>query len=305
MSLSASFSLGSPDHTSSAPTIWVNGVCRSAEDAQVSARDRGFTLADGLFETMRVRHGRVFRLDRHLARLHRGLMALEIPEVPELREWVRCAVDTHSSPDAGVRLTVTRGAGPGGLVPPAAPRPTVVVAVGAMPSFPRATYDQGLTGHVASGRRNERAMTAGLKTLAYVDSVSGFLEAQRAGADEAIFLDTVGRCSEGSASNLFVWTGAELLTPPVSCGALPGVTREAVLELASALDVSAAEREFGPDVLTTAAEAFLTSSLRGIAPLVRIDGRPIGKGVPGTITRRFAQAYEGMVERECGNQDQR
>ena len=298
------FSPGSPDQTSSASTIWVNGVRRSAEDALVSARDRGFTLADGLFETMRVRHGRVFRLDRHLERLERGLLALEIPEVPELAEWVRSAVDAHSSADASVRLTVTRGAGPGGLTPPVTPQPTVVVAVGSLPSFPRETYDQGLTGHIASGRRNDRAMTAGLKTLAYVDAVSGFLEARRAGADEAIFLDTSGRCSEASASNLFVWTGTELLTPPASCGALPGITREAVLELTTALDLKAAEREFGLDTLTSAREAFLTSSLRGIAPLVRIGARPIGDGVPGTVTRRVAQAYELVVERECGNRDQ-
>ena len=101
-----------------------------------------------------------------------------------------------------------------------------------------------------------------------------------------------------------MWTASELLTPPVSCGALPGITREAVLELASALNVSAAEREFGPDTLTAAMEVFLTSSLRGLAPLVRISGRPIGSGVPGSITRRFAQAYESMVERECGNRHQ-
>ena len=111
-----------------------------------------------------------------------------------------------------------------------------------MPVFASSTYDKGLAVHVASGCRNERSMTAGLKTLAYTDAVAGLLEARRAGADEALFLDTEGHCSEATASNLFVWTGSLLLTPPISCGVLPGITREAVLELAQAqgLDSSGA-----------------------------------------------------------------
>ena len=116
------------------------------------------------------------------------------------------------------------------------PRPTVIVAVNPLPVFPAAIYDAGLTAHVASGRRNERAMTAGLKTLAYTDAVAALLEARRAGADEALFLDTEGHCSEATSSNLFVVDRRRtLVTPPVSCGALPGITRAAVLELARAL----------------------------------------------------------------------
>jgi len=320
------------------PEIWVNGERQpSFAGAHLSASDRGLTLADGVFETMRAHGGTVFRLDRHLARLGRALAALEISVRPELGDWVLEAVRasrvTLVSDAASVRLTVTRGIGAGGIAPPADARPTVIVAVTPLPVFPAAVYEVGLTAHVASGRRNERAMTAGLKTLAYTDAVAALLEAQRAGADEALFLDTEGHCSEATASNLFVWTGSTLVTPPVSCGALPGITRAAVLEIAGALGVLTAERAFGLDELLGATEAFLTSSLRGLAPLVRVGAHPIGPtlratprrgssfdglkttvssvepspepgeggaGTPGALTRQFAEAYAALVRQECG-----
>jgi branched-chain amino acid aminotransferase len=280
--------------------VWVNGERCADEAAHVSARDRGFTLADGVFETMRSRDGRIFRLERHLARLDRALTMLEIPAPGELREWVLRAATEVAAPEATIRLTVTRGHGPAGLTPPSQPRPTAIVSAGPMPSFPPPIYTGGLSAHVASGRRNEYAMTAGLKTLAYVDAVAGLLEARRAGADEALFLDTEGHCSEASASNLFAWTGTTLVTPPLSCGALPGITREAVLELAREERMAIAERAFGLDDLLAAEEAFLTSSLRGLAPLVRIGAEPIGRGMPGELTRLLTAAYLALIDRECG-----
>jgi len=282
------------------PMVWINGEAQPAGRAHVSARDRGLTLADGVFETMRLRGGTVFRLRRHLARLARGLAALEIPAPPELDDWVLGAVPAAAGRDASLRLTVTRGEGPAGVSPPAGAQPTVIVTLSPMPSFPASIYDVGLISHVASGRRNERAMTAGLKTLAYTDAIAGLLEARRAGADEALFLDTQGHCSEATASNLFAWTGEVLVTPPLSCGVLPGVTREAVLELAHAQGLPAEERAFRLEELLEAEEAFLTSSLRGVAPLVRVGSRAIGGGTPGECTLRLMAAYIALVDRECG-----
>ena len=280
--------------------VWVNGEPQADDAAHISARDRGFTLGDGVFETMRARDGAIFRLDRHLARLDRGLTRLEIPAPRDLRAWVDRAATRVAAPEAAIRLTVSRGPGPAGVLPPAQPRPTVIISAGPLPSFPPAIYTSGLTAQLASGRRNAFAMTAGLKTLAYVDAIAGLIAAQRAGFDEALFLDTEGHCSEATASNLFAWTGTTLLTPPLSCGALPGITREAVLELAKAEGVAVAERAFGPDELLTAEEALLTSSLRGIAPLVRVGANPIGRGTPGDLTRRITTAYLALVDRECG-----
>ena len=282
------------------PAVWVNGSRQTAGGLHVSARDRGFTLADGVFETMRVHHGRVFRLDRHLSRIQGALAALEIPPPPELCEWVLAAVPEASFGSASMRLTVTRGIGPAGLAPPADVQPTVIVSVSPFPTFPAGLYDRGLSVRVASGRRNEHALTSRLKTIAFTESIAALLEARRAGADDAILLDTAGHCSEGTSSNLFVRAGGVLVTPPVTCAALPGITRSAVLEIAAAQGIRAVEREFGRDELITAEEAFLTSSLRGIAPVVRVDGHVIGGGSPGKITLQVAAAYAELVERECG-----
>jgi branched-chain amino acid aminotransferase len=283
----------------SLPLVTVNGEAVGG-DATISVRDRGFTLADGVFETMRVQNGVVFQLERHLRRLRGALDVLGIPARPDVRQWVRDAVAQAGGGTASVRLTVTRGPGPGGLAPPRQVTPTVVVAVNPMPAFASATYERGLTARFAAGRRNEHSPTAGLKTIAFTDSVFEYLEAQRAGVDEAVFLDTAGHCSEATASNLFIWTGAELLTPPVSCAALPGITRRLVQEMASALGIASAERPFEPQALLTAPEAFLTSSLRGLAPLVSVQDDQLGSGTPGPITRRLRDEYAARITQECG-----
>jgi branched-chain amino acid aminotransferase len=292
-----------------AAMIWVNGERQATDMAHVSAADRGLTLADGLFETMRAPGGRVFRLDRHLERLERSLAQLAIPSPPELRDWLQAAFDAWGTADASVRLTVTRGSGPGGVAPPLDVHPTVIIALNPMPMFRPETYARGLTAHLAAGTRNPRAMTAGLKTLAYTDAIAAFIHAQRAGADDALFLDTEGHCSEATSSNLFLWTGSVLRTPPTSCAALPGITRATVLELARALGLDTSDTPIELQDLRAAREAFLTSSLRGLAPLVAVDevGGPqapapyrIGDGSPGPMTRRLAAAYAALVAEECG-----
>ena len=279
--------------------IWVNGERRSDEGPHVSARDRGLTLSDGVFETMRAHRGTVFRLDRHLARLSSSLRRLDIPEPPEVREWVAEALRSADFEDARVRLTVTRGEGPPGVLPPADVRPTVLIGITAVAGVPATLAGPGVSAHVASGRRNEFSITAGLKTAAYIDNVAALIEARRSGADEALFLDVEGHCSEGTASNLFIWRDGVLTTPPLSCGALPGITRATLLELAPSLGVETAERAFGLEELQTADEAFLTNSFRAVAPLIRVNGKPIGSGVPGATTDRIAAAYAELFAREC------
>jgi branched-chain amino acid aminotransferase len=282
--------------------VVVNGDAQRLDAAVVSARDRGLTLADGLFETMRVCHGRVFQLDAHLTRLERGLAVLRIPPTPSLATSIADAVRQFGGDDAGVRVTVTRGPGPSGLPVTPALVPTVIVTVSPFPAFHSDIYEKGLRAHVPQGRRNPRSATAGLKTLSYTDAVVGLLEAQDHGADEALFLDVDGHCSEASASNLFLWTGATLVTPPVSCGALPGITRATVLQRAATLGLEALERPCTVDELLASEEAFLTSSLRGVAPLVRVDDQSIGSGRPGPITERIAAAHAALVEQETAAQ---
>src|SRR5207253_8937393 len=142
-------------------------------------------------------------------------------------------------------------------------RPTAVIVVGPMPAVHPDTYHNGLRAVIASGRRNPRAMSLGLKTLSYTDSVLAWMEARHAGADEALLLDTDDHCSEATASNLFVLHDNVLRTPPTTCAALPGITRATVLEIAASLGVPAREDVIAARELDTAGEVFLTSSLRG------------------------------------------
>ena len=280
--------------------VWVDGRRLPSEGAHISARDRGLTLADGVFETMRAHNGKVFRLEQHLTRIEGALRVLAIPAPAELRDWVGTAIRVAHAPEASVRLTVTRGVGPGGVTVPADQVPSVIVTVAPPPAFGAAIYETGLTAQTASGRRNEHSMTAGLKTLSYTDSVAAMLEVRRDGVDEALFLDTGGHCSEASASNFFAVVDGQLRTPPTACAALPGITRAAVIELAEGMGLAVDDRPLDPAKLKFATEAFLTSSLRGIAPLVRLDGIPIGTGTPGKVTRQVMTAYAGLVARECG-----
>ena len=287
-----------------APMVWVNGHRVAADAPHLSALDRGFTLADGVFETMRVYAGHAFRLDAHLHRLKNSTSALGISLPNEIGDVVtRAVVEAGAAGlgEASVRLTVTRGVGSPGLAPPSSQEPTIVVALAPPPTFSPGIYANGISVHVASGRRNERSMTAGLKTTAFTESVVALAEARAAGADDAIFLDTEGHVSEGTSSNVFIATpGANVLvTPPLSCGALPGITRAAVIELATELDLVVHERPIGYDETLASTEVFLTSSLRAIAPAVTIDARSVGDGMPGPLTRRVMEAYAALVSREC------
>jgi branched-chain amino acid aminotransferase len=168
-------------------------------------------------------------------------------------------------------------------------------------SLPAAIYERGLSVRIAAGRRNEHALTAGAKTIAYADSVVALIDAQGAGADDALFLDTEGHLSEATASNLFIGRGNELITPPTSCGALAGITRRTIMEIGLASGLTVREQPIGVADLTQADEAFLTSSLRGVAPVVRLhDVCDIGSGRPGALTARLRAAYTALVARECG-----
>jgi branched-chain amino acid aminotransferase len=280
--------------------FWLNGVQRPVDEPLLSLLDRGFTLADGLFETMRARGGTIFRLDAHLDRLVASARVLGIPIAPGLRDHIAAAsrtAFTYGYEHASVRLTVTRGPAPPGLTPPPHPAPTVALAIA--PLTP-ASEPRPIVAAMATSRRNEHALTSGMKTLSYTESVLALSLAKAAGADDAIFLDTAGHISEATASNFFAVIDGTLVTPPRSCGVLPGITRAAVLEIAPSLGIEAVEREIAEPELAMASELFLTSSIREIAPLVRIATTAIGTGRPGAVTQRFAAAYATLARDECG-----
>jgi branched-chain amino acid aminotransferase len=253
-----------------------------------------------LFETMRARRGIVFRLDAHLDRLHAGARVLGIPIPPGLRDHVAAAARTaftYGYDHASVRLTLTRGPAPPGLAPPPHPAPTIALTISPLnpPSEPKP-----VVAAMARARRNEHALTSGLKTLAYTESVLALSQARAEGADDAVFLDTAGHVSEATASNLFAVIDGSLITPPLSCGVLPGITRATVLEIAPALGITVSEREIPEPELAMAREVFLTSSIREIAPLVRIGTTVIGTGKPGEVTQQLIASYTARVRDECG-----
>lgn len=294
-----------PIQRASVPMVWVNGHRMSADGPHLSALDRGFTLADGVFETIRVYNGHAFRLDAHVRRLRDATLALRIPLPTDIGEVVTRAILEAGATglrEASLRVTVSRGVGSAGLAPPSSPQPSIVVVVAPPPALSPELYANGMSVCIASGRRNERAVTAGLKTIAFTESVAALAEARAAGADDAIFLDTEGHVSEGTSSNVFITAGADgnvLVTPPLACGALPGITRAAVIELATELGLVVNVRPIAHNELLASREVFLTSSLRAIAPAVKIDGRSVGDGKPGVLTRRVMAAYAAVVSREC------
>ena len=270
--------------------VWLNGQLVPVDEARVAVSDRGFTLGDGLFETMRAYGGRIFRLGRHIRRLEDSAERIGLALPDGLAGAVRRTLLANGMAEAAVRLTVSRGPAGLGLTAPGSAQPTCAIVVWPVPA-PPAELRVGL----ASGRLNERAPTAGLKRLGYLDSILALGEARAAGHDEALFLDTAGHLAEATASNLFVVAGGALRTPPLDCGVLPGITRATVLEIAGSLDLPASEDVLAPEVLETAEEAFLTSSLREVVPVVAVEGRRIGEGVPGPITRRVQEAYTERV----------
>ena len=283
--------------------VWLDGRLRGDAEACIAIGDRGFLLGDGLFETMRAYAGRIFRLGAHLARLRAAADRVGIP-LPDALE--RAVLDTLAANDVGegaVRLTVTRGAAGHGLLPSTGETPLPTVLITVRPYRPdTAWYETGIAADWARGRLDEGAATAGLKRLGYLEAIVAVREAAAAGCQDVLFLDTAGHLAEAAASNVFVVLRGSLRSPPLSCGVLPGITRAAVLELARARALDVREEPLPPSVLAEASEAFLTSSLRELVPLVRVAGVPVGTGRPGPVTGGLLEDYHRLVRPPAGGE---
>jgi branched-chain amino acid aminotransferase len=288
--------------TATPPLIWINGTRGDPDGPHVSALDRGYMRADGLFETLRAYDGFPACLERHIERLRRGAAVLAIP-VPDyvtetVREASRAAAAAGWS-DAAVRLSLTRGVGDLTMVVMANATPTVVVTATPLTGQAAASlYEKGIALHVAAGTRNEQAVTAGLKTLGYAEAVIAFNAARAAGFDEALFLDTEGHVSEATTANIFAVRDSRLTTPPLTCGILAGITRALVLEIAAGSGVPAVEEVMMLDDLHAADEVFITSSVRELMPVARIGAHAIGSGAPGPIYRKLHERFRAAI-RAC------
>ena len=269
--------------------VWLNGALVDAAAARIDITDRGFLLADGLFETLLARQGHIKRLDEHLERMHAGAGVLGIPMPFDLETIGRSAEDLlvasglGSAERASLRITLTRGSGPRGLNPPLDPRPTLLITAQAASAPP-----ESMTAVTSKTiRRDAASPLSSVKSLAYTGNILARLEAQAAGVDEALLLNTDGNLASASAANVFLVENGVLATPPVSDGALPGIERDSVISEAQRLGITVREETVAPVRLRSASEIFLTNSLIGICPLVSLDERRLEIGA---LTERLIEA---------------
>lgn len=268
--------------------------CPPAEPT-VSVFDRGFLYGDSVFETLRTYGGEPFELEEHLRRLERSAELVFIPlplERAELEREVLAAIAAAGNPESYVRVMVTRGQGPLGLDPGLADRPRWVIIVQPLVPPPAEQYERGIA---AISYRTERVADAtsarGAKIGNYLISVLAMREARSAGAAEALIVDGHGRLLEGASSNVFLVEQGTLVTPPVEAGILAGITRSHLLKLAAELDIPVEQRAPQLEATRAGAELFISSSIRELLAVVRLDGSPIGSGSPGPIYQRLLAAF--------------
>ncbi len=300
---------------SSADVIWIDGRIVPADGPHLSAFDRGFQLGDGIFETIRARAGRPAELQQHVTRLRSSAAGLEIPLAEDIDHQLAlgihdllaaCGLDDETA-DASLRITVSRGPfRRRGLLPPdEVVAPTVVIQAWPVAAVPSDHLEIGLHLVTSAVRRDPGNPLAALKTTSRADYVYARLEARRAGADDALFLTVNGHLSEGTSANLFLVrrtitegpggsAQVELATPSLACAILPGTTRSWLLGWGQQVGLRSTEALLVPADLAAADEAFLSSSVAGVLPVTRFDGRPIGDGRPGRWTRRARADREAM-----------
>jgi branched-chain amino acid aminotransferase len=281
--------------------VWIDGAIVEGSEARVPVTDHGFLYGDGVFEGIRGYGGRIFRLADHLRRLATGARALGLAIPGGLEAVQRIVLETaraHGRPDAYMRLIVSRGEGALGVDPTTCPEPRIVCIVDGVRLYPEETLARGIALVTASLRRpSPDVLDPRVKSLNYLNNVLAKLEARQRGADEALLLNREGRVAEAAVANVFAVRGGLLETPPVSEGALEGITRATVLELAGELGIEGRERPLTRFDLLDAEEVFLTGSGARIVPVGSLDERPIGAG-PGPLTKRLLEAYDRRVRSE-------
>lgn len=281
--------------TGQQPVIWVNDRLLPTGEPGIDPRDRGLTLGDGLFETMRVTGGVPQRIEAHLVRLRAGATTISLP-LPwtdgELTEMIGRTLAANGLREAVVRVTISRGVPTArGLLPEPEPAPSLVIHAQPFTGYPPQLYRRGMHAIISQIRRNEHSPLANLKTLGYLDNILARRDAAAQDMDEALMLNTAGQLACATAANLFVVQDGTVLTPPLTAGVLPGTIRAMILyQLAPEVGLPAGERPLFREELERAEEAFLTSALLGVMPLTCVDGCLIGAGVPGPMALRFGAA---------------
>jgi branched-chain amino acid aminotransferase len=281
--------------------IYIDGKYLPAEQARISVFDHGFLYGDGVFEGIRAYNGRVFRLKEHLDRMYDSAKTIDLhPPLSkdELAEVICELLRKNKLDNAYIRPIISRGVGDLGLDPRKCPKPSVIVIATSWGAMYGDLYDKGLRAITVSVRRNPaEALPPNVKSLNYLNNILAKIEANYKGGDEAIFFDTNGYISEGSGDNLYVVKNGEILTP-ATLNNLRGVTRMVVLEIAHSLGLTVKEQNLGYYDLYAADEVICTGTAAEVAPITWIDGRVIGNGKPGPVTRQLMAAFRTVTEKE-------
>jgi len=283
--------------------IYIDGQFFAEQDAKVSVFDHGLLYGDGIFEGIRFYNGRVFRLEEHLERLWDSArsICLEIPmSMPAMTEALMETIRQNDLRDGYIRLIVTRGVGNLGLNPAQCKRPSVIIIAATIALYPAEIYERGLTVITCATRRTSpSSLNPAVKSLNYLNNVMARIEANLAGADEALMLNESGNVSECTADNVFVIKHGQIFTPPISAGALRGITRAVAFELAAEMGLRVTETDITRHDVFIADECFLTGTAAELIPVIKADGRSIGNGKPGPITTRMIARFR-EITRETG-----
>jgi len=279
--------------------VFVDGKFVDEKKAVVSVFDHGLLYGDGVFEGIRAYNGRVFKLSEHVDRLFYSAKAilLKIPMSHRaICEAVRAACKRNKIRDGYIRLVVTRGAGTLGLDPNRCSNPQVIIIADKIQLYPETFYKKGLEiVTVPTTRNHTNAVNPAIKSLNYLNNILAKIEAINAGCVEAIMLNSQGFVAECTGDNVFMLKGGELLTPPLAAGALYGITRSVAIELAESLGIKAKEPNLTRYDLYNADEVFITGTAAEVVPVVKIDGRQIGSGKPGKLTKKLIKAYQDLT----------
>ncbi|MEI7856861.1 MAG: branched-chain-amino-acid transaminase [Methanomicrobiales archaeon] len=281
--------------------IYYDGKFVPDDQAKVSVFDHGFLYGDGVFEGIRAYNGKIFRLKEHLDRLYDSAKTIDIHPPISKEEMTEAICETlrkNNLENAYIRPIITRGVGDLGLDPRKCPKPSVIIIAVTWGAMYGDLYEKGLKGVTVSVRRNPaESMPPNVKSLNYLNNILAKIEANYKGGDEAIFFDTNGYLSEGSGDNLYIVKNGEIITPP-TLNNLRGVTRMVLIEIATSLGITVKEQNMGYFDLYTADEIICTGTAAEVAPITWVDGRTIGNGKPGPITRQLMAAFKTVTASE-------
>lgn len=282
--------------------VYIDGQLVDEADAKVSVFDHGLLYGDGVFEGIRMYHNRIFKLKEHIERLYWSAKAilLEIPMTPE--EMTQACIETcraNGLREGYIRLIVTRGKGTLGLDPRRCPKPSVIIIAATIQLYPDKVYNEGMTiATVPTTRMLVNSVNPAIKSLNYLNNILARIEANLVGVEEAIMLNTEGFVAECTGDNVFVVQKGKLYTPPLSAGALYGITRNTVLDCARELGIPSGEPNLTRYDLYVADEMFLTGTAAEMVPVVKVDGRVIGNGKPGPVTAKLLAAFREKTKHD-------